>query len=249
MSGTLSTPTVSSPNSTEDPKIATAVSTLNGLLTASNLLDGAQLGAATVPAAALASNAVTTAKITDANVTDAKLASPNNSSYRTLLNVSGFLGVDQTADKYLLGSGGYNDTSSAMMPSNTANTLVTTAHPPPPMIYFDDADYTVGGLTQKLRVRCQVSANATAPAITFTFGLYPLTVAGSNDTVTFTLGTVVPSSTQAIATPSASTITSAVNSDFTIPSDGAYALGVSTSGTIANNSAVLCSAQLQTRSV
>ncbi len=43
MAGTLSTPNSGSPNSTEDPKIATAISTLNGLLTSSNLLDGSKV--------------------------------------------------------------------------------------------------------------------------------------------------------------------------------------------------------------
>jgi hypothetical protein len=57
MSGTLSTPTVGQPNTTEDPKVATAVSTLNAKLDGSNNLDGAALAAGTVAAAALASGA------------------------------------------------------------------------------------------------------------------------------------------------------------------------------------------------
>ena len=74
MAGTLSLPVISSANSTEDIKIRDTLTALNGLLTAANLLDGAQLGALSVPAANLAANAVTTAKITDLNVTTPKLA-------------------------------------------------------------------------------------------------------------------------------------------------------------------------------
>ena len=96
-----------------------------------------------------------------------------------------------------------------------------------------------------MRVRAQISANATAPAITFTTGLYPLTVAGGSDGLVYTAGTVVSGSTVAQATPSASTITQTNSGAFTIPSDGAYALACVTNGTIANNAAVQISAQVQ----
>jgi hypothetical protein len=55
MTGTLSIPSAGQPNASEDPKTATALTTLNSLLTSSNLLDGAQLGAGTVPNGALSS--------------------------------------------------------------------------------------------------------------------------------------------------------------------------------------------------
>ena len=115
------------------------------------------------------------------------------------------------------------------------------------MFYFDDADYLVSSKTQKLRVRAQVLVNATAPAITYTVGLYPLTIAGLIDVLTPTLGTVVTGSTVALASPPASTVTQANSGDFTIPADGAYAFGVVMSATIANNSKVAFCAALQTR--
>lgn len=186
--------------------------------------------------------------VLNGNVDDDNLASPNNSVYRTLLSAKGIVGVDQAASTYMLGSS-YGSVSAAMNNSGSALTLGNIPVHPPEIFYFDDADYTVAGKTPKLRLRCQVAANGTAPGITFTFGLRPITVAGSADALTYTAGTVVSGSTVAIASPSASTVTSGVNSDFTVPSDGAYALCVVTSGTIANNAAVGCHAQLQVRHV
>lgn len=117
-------------------------------------------------------------------------------------------------------------------------------------IYFDDADYTVAGRTQKLRLRAQVNANATAwSSVTATFGLYPVTFAGGANALTATLGTVVSGSTVAIANPSASTTNQGNSGDFTIPSDGQYCLGVVTSATLTGNAAALLTAQLQTRNV
>lgn len=205
-----------------------------------------------IEAANLASNAVTTAKITDASVTDAKLASPNNSAYRTIHHSYGMLANDAAAATYMLGAHNFSGAGATPgLAASGAGLAITTGafSYPASMFYFDDADYTVGSLTQKLRLRAQVACNATQAAITFTFGLYPVTVAGSADTLALTLGTVVSSSTVAIASPSASTVTSSSNSDFTIPSDGAYALGVVTSAQLTNNSAVSLHAQLQTRSV
>jgi hypothetical protein len=103
---------------------------------------------------------------------------------------------------------------------------------PPQLVHFDGAHYTVAALTQQLRLRAQVLADATA-RITFIFGLHPVTVAGETDVVTYTAGAAVASSTTAIASPSASTVTTAVNSDFTVPADGGHMLCVVTSGTIA----------------
>lgn len=121
--------------------------------------------------------------------------------------------------------------------------------PAPPFFYFAKADYEVANKTQKLRLRAQVAANATKPALKFTYGLYPVTVAGGADQATMTLGTVVSGSTLEFNEPTASTVTSKETADFTIPADGAYMLGVVTSATLTNNSFVICSGQLQTRSV
>jgi hypothetical protein len=200
----------------------------------------------------LAPDAVTTTKIADANVTDAKLRSPNNSAYRLIYEANGFLGGAAPSGTYLLGSETFNtsSTSVGMLRSTEQFGISTTSSGGAPRVfYFDDADYTVGGLTQKLRLRVQVACNATAPAINFTFGLYPVTIAGGANAHVFTTGTVVASSTVAVNAPSASTITSAATSDFTIPSDGSYMLCVALSGTQAANSTVSVHSQLQYRHV
>jgi len=179
--------------------------------------------------------------VNGANVTDANLASPNNSAYKTLLVEHGGTGADLAAGTYLmrrsgdpLASGGTISSSAGMFS----------------LLYFDDADFLVGGLTQKLRLRAQVSTNATAwSSVTATFGLYPVTFAGGADALVPTLGTVVTGSTVAAANPLASTPNSYVGTDFAIPSDGVYAIGFVLSATLTNNALALLSAQLQTRNV
>lgn len=194
--------------------------------------------------------------LANSSVTDAKLASPNNSVYRTLLFASAPLtqGI-AAATRLLVGTGtqyAAGSMSSVNVPPLSGGNLLDTTSSysgGQGFIYFDDADYTVGSLTQKLRVRAQVNTNATQPTITFTIGLYPVTFAGGTNLLTATLGTVVSGSTVAIASPAASSTTQGNSGDFTIPSDGQYVLGVVTSGAVTTNNASLVTAQLQTRSV
>lgn len=171
-------------------------------------------------------------------VTDANLASANNSAYRTLMFCNTAFFLDLAAATYILAN--VAEASPASLGTPAAQ---------PPMTYFDDADFTVGSLTQKLRIRAQASTNATQPTITFTVGLYPITFAGIADTLTATLGTVVAGSTVALASPAASLTTQGSSGDFTIPADGQYCFGCVTSGTLTNNNFTTISAQLQTRSV
>lgn len=117
--------------------------------------------------------------------------------------------------------------------------------PAPPLIYFDDADFAVASKTQKLRIRAQIAVNGTQPNVTFTVGLYPVTAAGGADALTLTLGTVVGGSTVAFSAPSANTISQSTSSNFTTPSDGAYALGVSLSAQVTANCRALVYGYLQ----
>lgn len=175
---------------------------------------------------------------------DSALASPNNSAYRTLLFAQSMYSFDAAAGTYFL-----CNQSSGLNPLTSGSAIGNTNRLSPHYLYFDDADYSVANKTQKLRIRAQIACNATKAAIKFTFGMYPITVAGGTDELTITLGTVVSGSTVEINEPAASTVTSGTGSDFTIPSDGAFMLGVVTSGTLTNNSITLLSAHLQTRSV
>lgn len=95
-----------------------------------------------------------------------------------------------------------------------------------PVLYIASADFTATGLTPMLRTRLVAAANATAPGGTLTLGLYPVTTAGISGGITWTLGTVVTDSTAAIASLSGSARDHAESSDYALPSDGYYALGI-----------------------
>ncbi len=98
------------------------------------------------------------------------------------------------------------------------------------MFNIVSTDYVVANRTSKMQVRVSLACNATAPTSTFTFGLYPVTVAGPSGTaITPTLGTVVSGSTCAFVAPSASTAATVASGVFTIPANGAYVLGCVTS--------------------
>lgn len=170
-------------------------------------------------------------------VVEADIQSTNNPVFKTLLVANSVTQQSLAAGTYALGFGSQIDDPSPV--SLGAEQIA--------VIYLDDADYAVSSLTAKLRVRAQVSTNGTVPAITFTFGLRPVTFSGAGDVLNATLGAVVASSTVAIASPPANTVTGGVSSEFNVPADGIYALGVLTSATLTNNATCLLSAQLQTR--
>jgi len=176
-------------------------------------------------------------------VTDTGLASPNNSAYRSLLTAQSIFRSEQAAGTYAIGIGnsGNNVASGVNLIVGSVGGI--------PSIYFSSSDLEVAGKTQKLRIRAQAAVNATKPTIKFTVGLYPITVAGGVNELKITLGTVVSGSIVEINEPAASTVTQVVNSDFTIPVNGAYVLGVVTSGTLTAGSTLELAAQLQTRSV
>ncbi len=184
----------------------------------------------------IASSAVTSDKIANSAVTDSKLASANNSVYREVYRSSSWIGTDAVAGTYLM-LNGVAISSGDLYTSGTGR--------PTSLFYFAANDYAVTSKTLKLRLRTAISANATAPAINFTFGLRPITVAGAADTLTFALGAAVASSTVTITTPTASNTTTGLSADFSAPADGPYALAVVTSGTIANNSVALATSCLQ----
>lgn len=97
---------------------------------------------------------------------------------------------------------------------------------------LDASDYPSGTRSPKLRIMAFSMVNATAPAISYTYGLYPIaTSVGGSGINSVTVGAVVASSTCTITTPAAnSTNNRAVSSDISFPTAGAYALGVVPSG-------------------
>lgn len=119
------------------------------------------------------------------------------------------------------------------------------------VIYFDPADYAASGRTTKCRLRAQLFTNSVAPTVTFTVGLYPVTVFGGGSGAfpfVTTLGAVTSGSTVAFTTPGASNGGAQSNSgDFTGPTAGFYVIGVAVSGAAAANSAEAIRVQLQVR--
>ena len=174
------------------------------------------------------------------SVPDSALASSNNSAYR-LLAAAGPCAFtsDNPASTYFLANG------SALQVG--VGITVGLAHLVPPLVYLNSADYAVSGKTTRLRVRAEVTTNATAPGITFTYGLYPVTFGGTIDQTAPGAGVVVSGSTAAIASPPASNAVAAASSDFAFPATGMYALAVLTNGTLANNSYAILTATLQIR--
>lgn len=160
-------------------------------------------------------------------------------SYRTLLTAGGHVPGGTTAGTYWLPAPG-----SSVVKSGTADTSSPTA------LGFNSTDYAITGRTQRLRLRALTITNATAPAITFTFGLYPISSSGgAAATLSTTLGAVTAGSTVAVASPSASTQTSSPGSAFAIPANGNYALGVVLSGGMPANAIAGVTVVLQTNYV
>ncbi len=163
-----------------------------------------------------------------------------NSSYRTLLDCSGSHTAAKVPGTYALSHGSPLAVSGTgiLYPLNT--------------IYIASADYpTLNTVAPKLRIRAQLYSNDVSPTGNFTIGLFPITrpgTSGGAGLCTFTLGSVVSGSNGAVFTnPAADGLLNAVGSDFAIPSDGHYVIGVVTTGTIATSAHVHISAQLQLR--
>lgn len=104
--------------------------------------------------------------------------------------------------------------------------------------------------TTYLRIRATLLTNATAPAITFTTGLYPVTAAGgAASTVSVTLGSVITGSTVAFASPAKETLGNGHTEDFAAPAAGYYALAVAVSGSAAASSSVAVRAAVQVHEI
>jgi hypothetical protein len=160
--------------------------------------------------------------------------------YVTLISVSGSHIAARVAGTYSLG---YADA----MPVNGVGTLYPTG-----IVRIDSADFpTINGLTPKLRIKASIQTNDVAPTGNFTFGLYPITrpaTSGGAGLIINTLGAVVTGSNGATFTaPAADQSLTANGSDFALPANGWYVVGVVTTATVATSALVHCHAQLQYR--
>jgi hypothetical protein len=252
-------PTIGDPNATEDVDIRQALvdikNTLNGnidsgnanaasLISLFNSTGGLTSGAIDEASVATALNllaALTDGALAANTVTDGKLASPNNSVYKTLLSSSASVSNAATANTYLMmgDSGKYINGASLAFAVDSVGQF--------PVKALNAADYAVAGKTAKLRVRATCMANGTAPGITLTPALYLVTPSGTANNLNLTLSAAVGA--VAFATPAANSTTLSVSADFDFPATGAYGFGLLTSGTIAANSIANVWAELQTRNV
>lgn len=189
-----------------------------------------------VTEAKIANSAVTVNKVAAATLTDAKLASPNNGVYRTIFTATGAYAV-ATANTYLI-------RSSDLIATLPASAVAM----PPAALYLDDADYTVANKSAVLNLRVQHFQNNVAPAITFTYEVRPLTIGtGTSSGLTFTVGSTL--ATVNVASPAANSATSVATADFAFPTDGHYAITVTSSGTPAANNISLFNVHLRLRHV
>lgn len=119
----------------------------------------------------------------------------------------------------------------------------------PALISLNSSDFSVSGLTTRLRLTVAMGTNASAATINFTWGLYPVTFAGGAAALTATVGTVVSGSTVTRSAPAASSAFQDTTSDFAVPTTGIYMIGLTASGTQAANSTVGASVRLQVHHV
>jgi hypothetical protein len=120
------------------------------------------------------------------------------------------------------------------------------------VLYLDPTVYNANARTTKLNVRLVATPNTTAPAVTFTAGLYPIATynSGLGTGVRIeTLGTVIAGSTAPVVSPAATAASTATSGDFNFPTAGAYALAVATSGVPAANAVTDLFVQLEMRQV
>ena len=186
--------------------------------------------------------AIVGSKMAAASIADDRLASPNNSVYRTVSEVIGSLGISGA-----VGNGSYffKQDAAGVLAASTSDGSV------PAVMAFDPADYAVAGKTLKLNLFTGYFGNGTAPGATFKVGLYPVSASGgAANLINLDLDTVVTGSQVTFTTPGANGRLSGTSGDFTAPAAGFYALCVNVSGgpTAANHYS-LFSTRLRMRSV
>lgn len=213
--------------------------TAEGALTVAN---GLTVTAGTISGVLASTVTGTTASAGDNDTSIATTAfvqqAASYSNYRTLLQGAGSITAGVTANTFAIPHGEVI----AVTGTGTAYPIAT--------IRIASADYpNIDGKTAKLRIRAQLYTNDVAPTGNFTFGLYPITrpaTSGGAGVAIYTLGTVVSGSNGAsFTTPAADGLLDAVGSDFSLPSDGHYCLGVVTTSTIAASAHVHMVVSLQ----
>jgi hypothetical protein len=159
----------------------------------------------------------------------------DNVKYKTILSSTGSHIATKVAGTYGMGVGN---------PLAVSGTGILY---PLDVIYIVSTDFTTGA---QFRISAQVMVNDVAPTGNYTFGLYPITRPGTSGGAglnIYTLGTVVSGSTVLFTTPAADSMNQGTSSDFTIPADAYYVIGVITTATVATSSLLHMIAKLQVR--
>lgn len=201
----------------------------------------ADVGLGSVDNTADSAKPVSSAQQTALNLkTDLSVLNTFLSSYRTILQANGSHIAGRVAGTYGIPTG----QPLAITGTGTLYALST--------IHIVGADYpTVNGLAAKLRIRWQLFANDVAPFTgTFIVGLHPITrpgTSGGAGLCIYTIGAAVSGSTNTFTNVAADSSNGAAGSDFSLPSDGHYVIGVVTSAAMAANSHAHISAILQLR--
>lgn len=145
-------------------------------------------------------------------VTGDLLAADVLSPWRTLHQANGYVVAAVTAGDYYL-----NGSVSAVVGALGV-----------PAFHVLSTDYAVVGRTTKLRLLASALVNAVAPTSTFAVKLVPITSpAGLVGALSVTAGASVATAT--FTAPAANSLTRAVSSTISLPSDGLYAVLVTTS--------------------
>lgn len=119
------------------------------------------------------------------------------------------------------------------------------------IINIRSTDYPViGGRGSKFKIKAEIFTNDVAPLGNFSFGLYPITrptISGGTGLCIYTLGAIVTGSNGIIFTsPTADFSGTVSGADFSLPPDGFYAIGVTTTQTVAASALVHLQATLLT---
>lgn len=202
-------------------------------------IEETNLASSSVSNTKLAANAVTTDKVTDGTLLDTDLASPNNGVYRVIHQVGGAIHDGVTAATWALTYGG----------QLTAFSLASAGSYGVSAFHITSGDYAVAGKTTKLNVKASIFTNATAAAVTLTFGIAPVTAAaGAADQVALTLGADSGSAAQWV-NPAASSILSSAGADIDLPATGFYAPYIASTGTVAADARIVYNLVVRIRHV
>jgi len=187
-------------------------SVVNGNLDADNLSASANIVGSQLSSSA----GIVSGQLADATVTDTKLASPNNSTRKTILDAGGYLGGATT------GAWAWIPTSGT---SFTISTGFATTATPPPLWQFVTADHAVANKTTNFRVDMQVAVGSTSPStVVITAGLYAVTISGGSYVFTLVSGSTAGSS--GLATNTISKFSSSTFAASALTTTSMYTFGV-----------------------